>query len=61
MWNIVLRRQGFGGVEVELKEFESDECQELSILLSTAVAGKEREVVGRGFVTIVVDPTSASQ
>jgi hypothetical protein len=61
MWNTVLTRQGFGGVEADLKEFESEECQELSILLSTAAMGTEHGVVERGFVTIVVDLTSPSQ
>lgn len=36
-WNVALRSNGFSGVDVEFRDFASEECHETSVIVSTAV------------------------
>ncbi|KAF5872206.1 putative polyketide synthase protein [Botrytis fragariae] len=59
-WDSILLQHGFSGIDVELPEFASPECQEQSIIISTA-SFDESPNLSPIIVTIVVDTSFENQ
>jgi acyl transferase domain-containing protein/NADPH:quinone reductase-like Zn-dependent oxidoreductase len=66
-WADVLTNTGFSGIDLEIPEYNHSDCQETSILVSTAVSNlaPERSLMVRdeqfANITFVVDPQSVFQ
>ncbi|KAF4635270.1 hypothetical protein G7Y89_g2822 [Cudoniella acicularis] len=59
-WASILKDEGFSGIDLEFLEFASEECQELSILLSTATVPVS-EISAASVGTIIIDENSEVQ
>jgi acyl transferase domain-containing protein/NADPH:quinone reductase-like Zn-dependent oxidoreductase/ubiquinone/menaquinone biosynthesis C-methylase UbiE len=59
-WDRVLRQNGFQGVDVVIRDYESDVCHENSLLIATAFDPGPNAGVGP-MLTLVLDPDSGPQ
>ena len=59
-WNHILTSQGFSGVDLLLRDYQSEECHENSIMIATAL-GESCTVSPQKKLTIIVDTESSAQ
>lgn len=59
-WHILLKKNGYSGIDIVLRDFESDCCHQSSIMISTALASSDA-ACSLPSATIVIDPSSGAQ
>ena len=59
-WHHILKENGFAGVDFVLPDYQSETCQESSIMIATAVE-EVKHTTHKGRISILIDVTSSTQ
>ncbi len=61
LWDSALKESGFLGVDLEFRDFASQECHEISVLVSTAIDLNKYRKADMEWLYIIADVHDATQ